>query len=168
MTICDIVILPSHNTPLLFLQFQTRYPNSLQLQHSLSLFPSNFVLNEARAHFSLSKLLMRELYCCRDIVLCLHSSIKLMLILASYNYVCWDARSSPNQTPTALLTTTLVIWLYYHLKERISTLDGHLEVTVTPLCVPLTIEHSTRFLLRTVKYTIQHYSIIRSDLGCSA
>ena len=79
-----------------------------------------------------------------------------------------DARSSPNQTSTALLTTTLVIWLYYHLKKRISTLDGHLEVTVTPLCVPLTIEHSTRFLLRTVKYTIQYHSIVRSDLGCSA
>ena len=81
---------PSHNTPPFFLQFQTRYPNPLQLQHSFSLFSSNFVLNEAKAYFSLSKLLMRELYYCRDIVLCLCSSMELMLILASYNYVCWD------------------------------------------------------------------------------
>jgi len=74
----------------------------------------------------------------------------LMLILASYNYVCWSTRSSPSQVPTALLTTALIIGLNYYLKERIPTLDGLLEVTVTPLCVPLIIEYSTRFILRTV------------------
>ena len=42
---------------------------------------------------------------------------------------------------TALLTTALIIGLNYHLKERIPTLDGLLEVTITPLCVLLTIEY---------------------------
>jgi len=70
-----------------------------------------------------------------------------MLVFANYNYVCWGTRSSPSWVPTALLTTALVIGLNYYLKERISTLDGLLEVTVTPLHIPLTIEHSTRFLL---------------------
>jgi len=50
--------------------------------------------------------------------------------------------------PTALLTTALIIGLNYHLKERIPTLDGLLKVTITPLHVPLTMERSTRFLLR--------------------
>jgi len=76
--------------------------------------------------------------------------IDLMLIFASYNYVCWSTRSSPSQVPTALLTTALIIGLNYHLKERILTLDGLLEVTITPLHVPLTMECSTRFILRTV------------------
>jgi len=74
--------------------------------------------------------------------------MEVMLVLASYNYVCWGARSSPSKVPTALLTTALIIELYYHLKRRISTLDGLLEVTVTPLRIPLTMECSTRFLLR--------------------
>ena len=69
-------------------------------------------------------------------------------ILANYNYIWWGARSSPSQVPTALLTTALIIGLNYHLKERIPTLDGLLKVTVTPLHVPLTMERSTRFLLR--------------------
>jgi len=74
--------------------------------------------------------------------------MEVILILANYNYVCWGARSSPSQVPTALLTTALIIGLNYHLKERIPTLDSLLEITVTPLHVPLTIECSTRFLLR--------------------
>jgi len=74
--------------------------------------------------------------------------MEVILILANYNYVCWGARSSPSQVPTALLTTALIIGLNYHLKERIPTLDGLLEITVTPLHVPLTMEYSTRFLLR--------------------
>jgi len=81
-------------------------------------------------------------------VLCLCKGTEVVLILANYNYVCWGARSSPNQVPTALLTTVLIIGLNYHLTERISTLDGLLEVTITPLHVLLTIEYSTRFLLR--------------------
>jgi len=48
----------------------------------------------------------------------------------------------------ALLTTVLIIGLYNHLKKRIFTLDGFLGITVTPLHVPLTMEHSTRFILR--------------------
>ena len=55
---------------------------------------------------------------------------------------------SAGEVPTALLTTALIIGLDYHLKERILTLDGLLEVTITPLHVPLTMECSTRFLLR--------------------
>ena len=74
----------------------------------------------------------------------------LMLILASYNYVCWSTRSSPSQVPTVLLTTALIIGLNYYLKGRIPTSDGLLKVTVTSLCVPLIIEYSTRFILRTV------------------
>ena len=134
--------------PSLFLQFRARYPNPLQLQYSCSLFPSNFALNVVRACFCLSKLLINELYCCKDIVLYLCKGMKVMLILASYNYVCWGARSSSSQVLTALLTTVLIIGLDYHLKERIPTLDGLLEVTITPLHVPLTMECSTRFLLR--------------------
>jgi len=59
-----------------------------------------------------------------------------MLSLAIYFYICWGARSLPNQTPTALLTTALIIWLYYHSTGEIPTLDGLLKVTVTPLCIP--------------------------------
>jgi len=73
-----------------------------------------------------------------------------MVDLADYNYIYWGARSLPNQTPTTLLTTALVIWLDDYPMDRIPTLDGLLEVTVTPLCVPLTMEHSTRFILRRI------------------
>jgi len=81
-------------------------------------------------------------------VLRLYKGIEVMLILANYHYVCWGTRSSPSQVPTALLTTALIIGLNYHLKERISTTDGLLEVTITPLYILLTMECSTRFLLR--------------------
>jgi len=81
-------------------------------------------------------------------VLRLCKGTEVMLILANYNYVCWGARSLPSQVLTVLLTTALIIGLNYHLKERVSTLDSFLEVTVTPLHVPLTMEYSTRFLLR--------------------
>jgi len=74
--------------------------------------------------------------------------MKIILILANYNYVCWGTRSLPTQVPTTLLTIALIIGLNYHLKERIPTLDSLLEVTVTSLYVPLTIECSIRFLLR--------------------
>jgi len=141
-------VVPLFFFPSLFLQFQARCLNPLQLQHSRSFFPSNFALNEVRAHFCLSKLLINELYCCKDMVLCLCKGTEVMLILANYNYVCWGTRSSSSQVPTALLTTALIIGLNYHLKERISTLDGLLEVTITPLHVPLTMECSTRFLPR--------------------
>ena len=47
----------------LFLQFRARCLNPLQLQHSHSLFSSNFALNEVRACFCLSKLLINKLYC---------------------------------------------------------------------------------------------------------
>jgi len=59
-----------------------------------------------------------------------------MSSLAIYFYVCWGTRSSSSQMPNALLTTALIIWLDYHLTERIPNLDGLLEVTVTPLHVP--------------------------------
>jgi len=81
-------------------------------------------------------------------MLCLYKGTEVMLILANYNYVYWGARSLSSQVPTALLTTALIIGLNYHPKERIPTLDSLLEVTVTPLHVPLTMECSTRFLLR--------------------
>ena len=96
----------------------------------------------------LSKLLINELYCCKDMVLRLCKGAEVILILANYNYICWGAKSLSSQVSTALLTTALIIGLDYHLKERIPTLDGLLEVTVTPLHILLTIEHSTRFLPR--------------------
>ena len=96
----------------LFLQFRARCPNS---QHSLSFFLSYFALKKARACFSLSKSLMRELYCCRDIILCLYSSTELKLSLAIYFYICWGTRSLPSQMPNALLTTALIVlWLSLH------------------------------------------------------
>ena len=61
---------------LLFLQFWARYLNSLQLQHSHFFFPSNFALNEVRACFCLSKLLINELYWSRDIVLYLLNRVR--------------------------------------------------------------------------------------------
>ena len=58
----------------LLLQFWARCPNPLQYQHILPLLPFNSALSLARVHFWLSKLLMRELYCSRDMVLCLQRS----------------------------------------------------------------------------------------------
>jgi len=87
-----------------------------------------------------------------------------MVDLANYNYVCWGARSLPNQTPTALLTTALVIWLDDHPTDGIPTLDSLLKVTVTPLHVPLTMECSTRFILRKVQVATKHHPIARSGL----
>ena len=87
---------PLFSFPSLFLQFWARCPNPLQFQHSCSFFPSNFALNEARACFCLSKLLINELYCCKDMVLCLCKGTEVMLILANYHYVCWGTRSSPS------------------------------------------------------------------------
>ena len=64
----------------------------------------------------------------------------------------------------ALLTTALIIWLDYHSTGEIPTLDGLLEVTVTPLCVLLTMEYSTRFILRKVQIGTKYHSIVRSGL----
>ena len=80
-------VVPLFSFPFLFLQFWTRCPNSLQLQYSHSFFPSNFALNKVRAHFCLSKLLINELFCCKDIILHLCKGTEVMLILANYNYV---------------------------------------------------------------------------------
>jgi len=82
------------------------------------------------------------------VTLCLCKGIEVILILANYHCVCWGARFSPSQVPTFLLTTALIIGLNYYLRERISTLDGLLEVTVTPLHIPLTMEHSTRLFTK--------------------
>jgi len=93
--------------------------------------------------------------------------MKLMVDFTSYNYVCWSARSSPSQSSTALLTTVLIIELNYYLKKRIPTLDGLLEVTVTPLHVLLTMEHSTRFILRKVQVSTKYHLIMRSGLSAN-
>ena len=121
-------MVPLFSLPFPFLQFQARCPNPLQFQHSCSFLPSNFALNEVRACFCLSKLLISELYCCKDMVLRLCKGTEVMLILANYSYVCWSARSSPSQVPTALLTTALIIGLNYHPKERISNLNTFLRM----------------------------------------
>ena len=80
-------VVPLFSFPSLFLQFQARCPNPLQFQHSCSFFSSNFALNEVRACFCLSKLLINELYCCKDMVLCLCKGTEVMLILANYHVI---------------------------------------------------------------------------------
>ena len=107
------------------------------------------------------------------VILCLRhrdnvsKSIELMMSLAMYFYVCWGARSLPSQMPNTLLTTALIIWLDYHSIEEIPTLEGCLEVTVTPLCVLLTMECSTRFILRKVQVATKYHPIARSGLECN-
>jgi len=88
-----------------------------------------------------------------------------MLSLAIYFYICWGTTSSSNQTPTALLTTALIIWLYYHSMGEIPNPDGLLKVTVIPLHVPLTMECSTRFIPGKDKYSTKHRLIVRSGLS---
>ena len=83
--------------------------------------------------------------------------MELMIGLASYYYICWGARFSSNQSLTAL-----IIGLYDYLKEKIPTLDGFLEITITPLHVLLIMECSTRFLLRRLIYSTQLNYKIRS------
>ena len=112
----------------LFLQFWARYLNPLQLQHSRSFFPFNFALNEARAHFCLSKSLISELYYCKDMMLRLCKGTEVVLVLASYNYVCWGARSSPSQSPTALLATVLILGLDYYPTDGIPNLNAFLRM----------------------------------------
>jgi len=56
-----------------------------------------------------------------------------LIVDLTKNYIYWGTRSLPNQTPTALLTTALIIWLYDYSTEEISTLDGLLGVTVNCL-----------------------------------
>jgi len=47
---------------------------------------------------------------------------------------------------------------------EIPTLDSLLEVTITPLYILLTMEHSTRFILRKVQVVTKHYPIARLGL----
>ena len=61
----NILFFPS----LLFLQLQARYPNFLYSKHIFPCLPSNSVLYLAKAHFSLSKLLINESYWVWDILL---------------------------------------------------------------------------------------------------
>ena len=65
----DIVI--PFSASFYFLQFQTRCPNPLQPKHNFPLLPSSSFLSLVRECFSLSKLLMIELYCSKDMVVCL-------------------------------------------------------------------------------------------------
>ena len=58
----------------LFLQFRARCPNFLHPQHILPSLPSISALSLARTHRWLSILLIRELYCSRDMVLHLQRS----------------------------------------------------------------------------------------------
>jgi len=50
---------------------------------------------------------------------------------------------------------------------EIPTLDSLLEVTVTPLYILLTMECSTRFILRKVQVVTKHYPIVRLGLECN-
>ena len=80
------------------------------------------------------------------------------------NYICWGARFLPSQSPTALLTIALILWLDYYPIDGISNLDSLLEVTITPLCVLLTMERSIRFILEKIQVAIKHHPITRSGL----
>ena len=70
-----------------FLQFRTRCPNPLQLKHSFSLLLSSSSLSLVRVCFSLSILLINELYCCKDIVLRLYKGTDLMVSLTTVMFV---------------------------------------------------------------------------------
>ena len=65
---------PLFSFPSLFLQFQARCPNPLQLQHTLPSLLSISALNLARACHWLSILSIRKLYCSRNMVLHLQKS----------------------------------------------------------------------------------------------
>ena len=117
-----------------FLQFWARCSNPLQHLHNFPFLPSNSALNLTRVRFSLSRLLMRILYWVWDIVA---TSLGYGFNgWPYYCYVCWGTRSLPNQTPTALLTTALILWLDYYSTGEIPNLDGPLVVTITPLHIP--------------------------------
>ena len=72
---------------LLFLQFRARCPNPLQHLHSFPLLPSSSSLSLARVRFSLSILLINELYCCKDMVLYLCKGTDLMVDLTTVTSV---------------------------------------------------------------------------------
>ena len=61
----------------LFLQFWARCPNFLQLKHNFSLLSSSSSLSLVRECFCLSMLLRIELYCSKDIVLCLWKRVQI-------------------------------------------------------------------------------------------
>ena len=61
----------------LFLQLWARCLSFLQLKHFLPSFSSSSALSLARVYYWLSILLIKELYCLRDIVLCLLMSNKI-------------------------------------------------------------------------------------------
>jgi len=84
----------------------------------------------------------------------------------TYCYVYWGTRSSPNQIPTALLATALILWLDYHSTGKIPNLDGSLVVTVNPLHVPT--HNGAQYKVYTKKmnkYTTKHCLIARSGLS---
>ena len=93
----------------LFLQLQTRCSNFLQLLYSFLFLSSSSSLSLARVHFSLSRLLNNELYCCKDMMLCLYRGYKFNVDSCQLNYVYWSTRSLPSQSSTVLLTTTLIV-----------------------------------------------------------
>ena len=67
------------SSSLLFLQFQARCPNLLQLLQSFSFLPSNSTLSLARARFSLSRLLNKVLYYSWDIIITSQGDMELMV-----------------------------------------------------------------------------------------
>jgi len=78
----------------LFLQLQARCLNFLQLKHFFLSLSSSSALNLARACYWLSMLLIKELYCLRDMVLC--PSMLNKIDLTSYYYIYWGTRSLSN------------------------------------------------------------------------
>jgi len=68
---------------LLFLQFQAKCLNFLQYLYNFFVLPSNSSLSLMREYCCLSIVLIKSLYCCRDIILCLRG-IEWMIDLTSY------------------------------------------------------------------------------------
>ena len=75
-------------SPSLFLQLWARCPNSLQLLYNFLLLLLSSFLSLVRVHFSSSKLLINELYCCKDMLLRFCKGMEIMLIFVNYNYIC--------------------------------------------------------------------------------
>jgi len=71
-------------------------PKPFTTPTQLSSFSLKFFSQFSEGSFSLSKLLINKLYCCKNIVLCPCKGTKIILIFANYNYVCWSTRSLPS------------------------------------------------------------------------
>jgi len=106
-----------HNSSslLLFLQFWARCPNLLQHLHSLSFFLSSSSLSLARTCFSLSKLLINELYCSWNIIVTSQDGYRVNdLILLLLHLLGYKISTQPDTyCPTYYCPSNMVIQSLY-------------------------------------------------------